>query len=70
MLVQKARAQGEMRVICGDIEACRKRNAAVAATFRPSGNAAGAAAGEEALRVQYMYKDFLDFPFPIGHSEI
>ena len=65
-LVQKARAQGEIRVASG-AEACKRRNEVIRATFQlPDG--AGPEEQREAIRA--LFKDYLEFPFSPGKSEI
>ena len=65
-LVQKARAQGEIRVVEG-VEACKRRNDVVRGMYSvPEG------ATPEMVKegIREVYKDILDFPFSPGESEI
>ena len=66
MLVKKARAQGEIRVVEG-VEACKRRNDVVRGMYSvPEG------ATPEMVKegIREVYKDILDFPFSPGESEI
>ena len=62
-LVKRARQQGDMRVVSG-VEACKKRNDALTATF---GDAA-AKADNPALKAQLA--DLIEHPFKLGESQI
>ena len=61
-LVKRARQQGESRVVSG-VEACKKRNNAVAAIF------AGLASAD-AARLMAQLADLVDHPFKLGESQI